>query len=125
MKHLLHAGLVLALALILVLAVNRAASSHGIHPHPTLVQSGRVCGNRDDMITQIRKTYGELPIGYGISQRGGLILEMLLNPETGSWTFLLIRPNKNACVVASGKDWSTEPMPYNDLLEPAVDERDG
>ena len=51
------------------------------------------------------KKYGEKPVARGALGTDGLEMIFLLNPETKSWTMLIIRPDKIVCPFATGEDF--------------------
>ena len=51
------------------------------------------------------KKYGEKPVARGALETNGLEMIFLLNPETKSWTMLIIRPDKIVCPFATGEDF--------------------
>lgn len=52
--------------------------------------------------------FREQSTGFGIiedTQGNAAILETLANPETGTWTVVIHRPDGLSCVMASGEGW--------------------
>jgi len=41
------------------------------------------------------------------------LLELFANPETGTWTLILVTPNGMACEIGNGTDFKIEPQPLN------------
>ncbi len=68
-------------------------------------QGQAICGERTQILDNLKQTYGETPRAIGLSQDGGL-LEILVSP-TGGWTILITYPNKPSCVVATGESWES------------------
>ena len=64
------------------------------------------CGPADAVATELSETYGEASRGYGLW--GAVVIEIIVNAETGTWTVVTHRPDGLTCVVAHGTDW-TEP----------------
>lgn len=52
---------------------------------------------------QLADQWQEASIGMGVS--GPQRVEVFVNPQTRSWTIVLIRPDGVACAVAAGTDW--------------------
>lgn len=78
--------------LVTVLAVKNAnAQSAGCVPYDALVQ-------------RLGEKYGEGRHGAGIAHNG-LLLELFVNPDTGSWTSFLNDGRGSACPVATGTGW--------------------
>jgi hypothetical protein len=63
----------------------------------------QTCAPRDQVIAKLAGTYGEEQ-SYVAMSEGGLV-EMYVSPTTGTWTFLLAKPDGSACLIASGKEW--------------------
>ncbi|KKL70299.1 hypothetical protein LCGC14_2106280 [marine sediment metagenome] len=53
-------------------------------------------------------------ITYSAITNNGLILETLVNKETTTWTMLLVRPDKMACLLSSGDGWRVVIPPLGD-----------
>ena len=64
-------------------------------------QSG--CGDRNAMVEQLSRTYGEARKGAGLAGQTALF-EVWASNATGSWTILKTTPNGMACVVAAGEN---------------------
>ena len=63
------------------------------------------CGPRDAVEKRIWTEYGESIIGAGLSQ--GSIVYVTENPQTGTFTILIRRPDGTACVMLGGSGWAT------------------
>ena len=57
-------------------------------------------------------SYGEVMTGVGIAGNGKSMLTIMSNPETGTWTALVVSPEGVACGIGGGEDWQ--------VIEPAV-----
>jgi hypothetical protein len=57
------------------------------------------------VLAMIQDRYGEVQNGVGPTEDGGQVWEVLVDPEDGSWTLLVVFTDGNACLVASGKSW--------------------
>lgn len=75
---------------------------------PSLAQARTVCAERESMITQLKKQFGESERGVGLSGQKALV-EIWSSEETGTWTIVMTRPNGIACVMASGQSWIDAP----------------
>jgi hypothetical protein len=62
-----------------------------------------VCAERDAILAQLAKRYQEAPMGLGVSN--GVLVELVVNEDTGSFTLLLVQPSGKACLLASGDGW--------------------
>jgi hypothetical protein len=63
----------------------------------------RLCGDRDQILEQLKQNHNEQPNALGLSADGG-VLELLVSPE-GGWTILVTYPQRPTCVVAVGRAW--------------------
>ncbi len=68
---------------------------------------GPRCAPRDALLEALAERYGEVPIGRGITNAGGLI-EVLASPS-GSWSILVTTPGGATCLVSSGEGWRRLP----------------
>lgn len=73
------------------------------------------CGPTGIVEKRIADQYGESIVGAGIVAGG--ILFVTSNPQTGTFTIMLRRPDKQTCVLMGGTGYATqEPMkPGKDL----------
>jgi hypothetical protein len=63
-----------------------------------------VCGAVDKVLSSLEEKFNERTIEYGKTEAGPLIT--LLSSEGGkTWTILVVFPNGNACLLATGKGW--------------------
>ena len=78
---------------------------------PPSVAAQVECAPRATALAALAEGYGEQVIGGGIDSRGPL-LEVFVNPETGTWTLLVTSPDGRSCIAAEGDGWrSYEPQP--------------
>ncbi len=71
-------------------------------PPAAHAQSG--CGDRNAMVEQLSRTYGEMRKGAGLAGQTALF-EVWASNATGTWTILKTTPNGIACVIAVGENW--------------------
>jgi hypothetical protein len=64
------------------------------------------CGPTGQVEARIAAEYGESIIGAGIVAGG--ILFTLANPETGTFSILLRRPDGQTCVLMGGTGWASQ-----------------
>jgi hypothetical protein len=64
------------------------------------------CGPTGQVEKRIHDQYGESIVGAGITPGG--ILFTLANPETGTFTILLRRPDGMTCVLMGGTGWASQ-----------------
>lgn len=62
------------------------------------------CIPHQSALDYFQSRWNETVAYFGVTNNG-LVLETLVNRETGTWTMLLIRPDKLACFLASGEGW--------------------
>lgn len=94
--------LAMALSAGLILATGSAAAQQR-----TTVQ--QMCAPRDVLVSNLQKSYEEMPAGRGLSATGNLV--ELLTSATGGWTMLMTRPNGMNCVIGVGEAWH-DVMPH-------------
>jgi len=63
------------------------------------------CASVAQVIELLTLGYGESPVAQGLDERGALI-QMWVNPETGSWTVTGTGPSGTSCVLAQGEGGS-------------------
>lgn len=71
------------------------------------VPAALVCLPHDEMERTLSRDHGETLTAWGAENRGGL-LQVFVNPETGSWTMVIVAPNGTACAVGMGESWQDE-----------------
>lgn len=61
--------------------------------------------------------YGEYVAWEGVVSDNMVIVQLWTNPETGTWTHLVVSPDGNACVVADGMahTFVAPPIPGEDM----------
>ncbi len=62
------------------------------------------CDQRAKVIGHLAQKYHEAPVAIGVTSAGGLV-EVLSNPNGGTWTIILSNPNGTSCLVAAGEGW--------------------
>lgn len=72
---------------------------------PAAAQGG-MCAAREDVLAAAESRYGEVLAAQGMSE-AGIMVELLLNPETGSFTLLGTRPDGMSCIGPTGDVWLT------------------
>lgn len=71
---------------------------------PARSQENPACGPRAEIDKRMWVQFGESPIGAGVTPGG--ILYVTANPQTGSFTIILRRPDGIACVMMGGTGWA-------------------
>ena len=76
------------------------------------------CAPYPMIAAMLTKEHGESVVGRGLAGDGSALFELWLNPQTGTWSALIVRPGANlGCPLASGKDM--------EFARPIVPGRDG
>ncbi len=75
---------------------------------PSIAEAQSVCAERENMITKLKKKYGETERGMGLSGTEAVI-EIWSSEKTGTWTIVMTRPNGITCVMAAGESWMEIP----------------
>jgi hypothetical protein len=70
---------------------------------PALAQQQPACGDRNDLLTQLKEKYKETPTGFGMTGQGSVV--ELMTSESGSWTLILSFPSGRSCLIATGEGW--------------------
>ena len=97
-----------AAALILAAAMTVSCAASAIAQVPT------ICGKRADILTGFASTYHEVRSAIGIAD-GGALIEVLVSPS-GTWTMVVTKPGGVTCVIGTGRDWFTRPLPGTDRI---------
>jgi hypothetical protein len=63
-----------------------------------------VCADTKTMFAGLAKTYGEAPIGAGVTKAGELVT-LLASPDGRTWTLLVTKPGGLTCALGSGEGW--------------------
>jgi len=81
---------------------------------PEVVNAQAMCAPREVAIAQLGEKYGETVRSRGMDARG-LVVEVFVFEETGTWTFLFTQPDGMACIGAAGDAWeNVDPAPAGD-----------
>ena len=81
-------------------------------PTPQRLQLVGLCDDHAGLVAVLANRYGETPIAMGLTG-GSYVMELFVNPETGTWTFVLTQANGTACGVASGENFEKQALPRN------------
>lgn len=85
-------------AAFLLLTLPAAAAAQGIP-----------CQPGPDMLDHLARVYGEGVLAMGTAP-GEVRVIVTVNPDTGSWTIVVLRPDGTACAPAAGHDWQMLPQ---------------
>lgn len=70
---------------------------------PAFAQQRQLCAPRAALLEKLAADFGETAHASGIDG-GGNLMEILTGPN-GTWTLLIVRADKVACIVGSGEGW--------------------
>jgi hypothetical protein len=90
-RHLIGAGLVLAVLILLLAPAGAVAAA---------------CAPRSAIVDLLAARHGEVLVARGVTNKGGL-LETFAS-QSGTWTILLTSPSGRSCLVATGDGWQGE-----------------
>ena len=62
------------------------------------------CGERETVISSLKKDYKEVQDSLGISNGGGLI-EVFVSPQ-GSFSITVTNPSQITCIISAGEYWN-------------------
>lgn len=70
------------------------------------------CGPRPDVLSALATKYGEARRGIGIAGQNAVV-ELFVNPSTGTWTIIATSPDGKTCLIASGSNFegTSDPAP--------------
>ena len=69
-------------------------------------QAEMLCGEREQIVGELKKTWQEDRTAIGLSNSGG-VLEVF-SSEQGTWTLLLTTPEGQTCMIGAGEHWETQ-----------------
>ena len=85
-----------------------AVGSIPVTPTPALGQGPpRACHPRDHLLAVLEEKYGEIPIGFGVTN--GQLIELPTSDDGISWTIIQTSPNGISCMITSGEGWRALP----------------
>ena len=67
-----------------------------------------ICGPRDKIAKTLNQLHEEVPRFRAIAPGGKTLLEIYVSPK-GTFSMLVVQPNKRACFALTGKDWIEAP----------------
>lgn len=75
---------------------------------PAMAQGRPTCGERSDLLAQLKEQFEESPSGVGVTGNGTVV--ELTTSQSGSWTLLLSFPDGRSCLMAAGENWEQAPQ---------------
>ena len=106
----LNSGIGLAL---LVLTIMVAALLAWVMP----AKASQACGPRDGVTALLSERYGEVVQGSGLAANG-MVLELFVSSEHGTWTIAYTDTRGVTCLMASGTVWEDGP---SSVVPPGVE----
>lgn len=91
------------------LPVFAIATMLSLAPFAPAQAQGGLCGQRDQVIAQLKGVHGESRQSVGL-QRNARVMETYANPETGTWTIIVSSPTGVACLVAAGEAFQADEL---------------
>ena len=82
---------------------------------PPAIAQGLRCLPRDALIDQLKKDFGEELTGGGLQSETQL-LEVWTSDRSGSFTVFVTQPTGISCIVATGDNWNSAPLPAKEGL---------
>lgn len=70
----------------------------------TVAAQSTNCGTFEEAVALLNGKYEETIVFAGIVSNQKGVLQIWMNPETGSWTLLVTDANRASCLVAAGGD---------------------
>lgn len=69
---------------------------------PSAAWAQMACGDRERIVGQLAKKYGETPQSIGLGRNQGVV-ETFASDKTGTWTIILTTPEGRSCLLAAGE----------------------
>lgn len=63
------------------------------------------CAPYADVAAKLASSFGEVPVGMGVSEDGQTAYELLADPKDGSFTWLRVSRDGTACMMTGGVGW--------------------
>ncbi len=77
-----------------------------IAPAGGSAEAQMVCGEREAIVAQLERKYGETRRSFGL-QQGRAVVEVYASEKTGSWTILVTDTAGKSCLMATGEAFET------------------
>ena len=62
-----------------------------------------VCGDRDEIVTELQKSWQEQQTAIGMSNNGSMV--EVFSSDDGTWTMLMTMPGGPTCMIGAGNHW--------------------
>lgn len=92
-------------AILIVLGLGISSLSAALGPAGATV----LCGPVDELTSILADQYGEKAIQQGTVTDDEYMAQLWRNPDTMSWTFVLLDTRGGACIFAAGDIWDLAP----------------
>ncbi|ARC90451.1 hypothetical protein B5V46_04470 [Rhodovulum sp. MB263] len=86
----------------MALPQNQSQSQPPVQAQAPAPAAGRQCGQREDILNQLRNRYGESRQALGLAGNDAVV-EVFANTRTGTWTVTGTFANGLTCLLASGE----------------------
>lgn len=77
------------------------------------------CGPHAEITRSLAERWGEHSAGMGIVANG-VLMELMTNAQTGSFTVVMTQPGGVACVILAGDNWQGWPLREGDRGGPGM-----
>ncbi len=84
---------------------------------PAAAHPFQLCKPREEMVKFLQQQYGETLTAYGLTTKGEVIVEFTI-AENGDFSVFLTFPNGKSCMMVSGTNFSNEPLPVPEIVDP-------
>ncbi len=88
-------------------AIAAAVAIAGSAPAAPRPAASTACQPHTAIAARLSGRYGETLRARGVITP--MLIELFANPRTGTFTILLVRPDRLACIVAAGDGWREQP----------------
>lgn len=86
--------------------------------HAVSAQEQRPCGPREAILGALAERFGETVVARGLEGEDGVaMVELSMNPGTGTWTLMRQMPGGPLCLITAGQAWE----PVDDAPKPLGD----
>jgi hypothetical protein len=79
-------------------------NNHGGTEMITLAAAATLCLTYSDMVALLGDQYNERETVVSLADQGGAVVTFV-SPTGGTWTMVVVNPDKTTCVVATGTDF--------------------
>lgn len=77
---------------------------------PKRLQFIVLCGSHSELAVDLKQRFDEAPTAMGMSG-SAYVMEMFVNQESGTWSFVLTTTDGESCIFASGTNYEAQEPP--------------